>query len=82
MSLLSMEFLLKNLIWGIKDPLLFTKIVTERLSERPDRTATSHPTRTVPVPLAPAMCKGESILLPLEHLFPNRKALHVRFSLY
>lgn len=60
-GLLSMEFLLKNLLWGIKDPLLFTKIVTERLSEHPDRTATSHPTRTVPVPLAPAMCKGKVI---------------------
>lgn len=42
--------------------------------------ATSHPTRTVTIFLAPAMCKGENILVPWEYLFPNEKVWHVKFS--
>lgn len=42
--------------------------------------ATSHPTSTFTIFLAPAMCKGENILVPWEYLFPNEKAWHVKFS--
>ena len=39
--------------------------------------ATSPPTRTAAISLAPAMCIGKNILLPSEYLFPNQKVLHV-----
>ena len=50
------------------------------MSEGSYTRATSHPTRTVNISIAPATCKGENIRLPSEYLFLNQKALRVKFS--
>lgn len=71
------KFLLK---FCLKDPLwLHIDHKDALVSLCSDARATSHPTRTVTISLAPAMCKGENILLPSEYLFPNRKYCMSKF---